>query len=275
MSEECVDIRDLRDGGFLWLDKEALDLVSRETGNIGVVVYSWLCYYANSKAQDCFPSVTTLSKRSHISRRTVMRHLKKLEELGLISIQRIKGKSNIYRLLDVEKPVDKTGDTDVTSDTTGMGVVSVVSPPLVTPGTLEQELIEQDLYNKTEGKNSFEPLFCGKLPYQKPSQEKIRELEDLCKEFLGEVNLFKFILSYIQDKGYPPHPVVMVLVCKQFKKDKHGIKNVAGWFRRVVNAESAQFFANENIKEHQKHTRDPTQIGNVLSQMASGEDDAS
>lgn len=270
MSEECVDIRDLRDGGFLWLDKEALDLVSRETGNIGVVVYSWLCYYANSKAQDCFPSVTTLSKRSHVSRRTVMRHLKRLEELGLISIQRIKGKSNIYRLLDVEKPVDKTGDTDVTSDTAGTGVVSVVSPPLVTPGTLEQELIKQELNNKTGSDFSFEHLFCGKLPYQKPGQERIKEFEDLCKELLGEVNLFKFILSYIHNKGYPPYPDVMVRVCKQFKKDKHGIKNVEGWFRRVVDAESAQFFANENIKEHKKYAREPTNIANILSGMEKG-----
>lgn len=248
MSEECVDIRDLRDGGFLWLDKEALDLVSRETGNIGVVVYSWLCYYANSKAQDCFPSVTTLSRRSHISRRTVMRHLKRLEELGLISIQRIKGKSNIYRLLDVEKPVDKTGDTDVTSDTAGTGVVSVVSPPLVTPGTLEQELIEQDLYNKTD---VFEKFFCGKLPYETPTAEKIKELEGLCKAFLGQVNLFKFILSYKFDKGYPPHPDVIINACRQYQKDKERIKSIDGWFKRVIEAESAQFFAGQNIKEHE------------------------
>jgi DNA-binding transcriptional ArsR family regulator len=119
VAEDRVDIRDLRDGGFLWLDKEALELVSRKTGNTGVIVYSWLCYYANSKAQDCFPSITTLAKHCHTSRRTIMRELKKLEDLGLISIQRIKGKSNIYRLLDVEKPVDKTGDMNVTSDIRG------------------------------------------------------------------------------------------------------------------------------------------------------------
>jgi len=254
VSEECVDIRDLRDGGFLWLDKEALDLVSRETGNIGVVVYSWLCYYANSKAQDCFPSVTTLSKRSHISRRTVMRHLKRLEELGLISIQRIKGKSNIYRLLDVEKPVDKTGDTDVTSDTAGTGVVSVVSPPLVTPGTLEQELIEQDLYNKT---SVFESFFCGKLPFPEPSQEDIKALEELFKKFLGEVNLLKFILGYKFQKGYPPHPDVIIKTCHQYQKDKQKIRNIEGWFKTVIEAESAQFFANQNINEHLK-TKDPT-----------------
>ena len=267
MLEECVDIRDLRDGGFLWLDKAALNLVSKETGNIGVVVYSWLCYYANSKAQDCFPSVTTLSKRSHISRRTVIRHLKKLEELGLISIQRIKGKHNIYRLLDVEKPVNKTGDTDVTSDTAVTGVVSGVSPLLVTPGILEQELIKQELYNKATGDFSFEPLFCGKLPYQKPSEEKINEMESLCKEFLGEVNLFKFILGYKFEKKYPPHPDVIINTCRQYQKDKQKIKNVDGWFKRVIESQSAQFFANQNMKEHNRHKREPIMGGNILSEL--------
>ena len=267
MADDRFDIRDLRDGGFLWLDKEALKLVSKKTGNTGVIVYSWLCYYANSKAQDCFPSVTTLARHCHTSRRTVMRELKKLEDLGLISIQRIKGKSNIYRLLDVEKPVDKTGDMDVTSDTGGTGVVSVVSPPLVTPGTLEQELIEQDIYNKTD---VFENFFCGKLPYPKPNQEDIKALEGLCKEFLGEINLYKFIFGYAQDKGYPPYPDVMAKVCKQFKKDKNRIKNIEGWFRRVVDAESAQFFANENIKEHKKYAREPTNIANILLGMEKG-----
>lgn len=253
MADDRFDIRDLRDGGFLWLDKEALKLVSKKTGNTGVIVYSWLCYYANSKAQDCFPSVTTLAKHCHTSRRTIMRELKKLEDLGLISIQRIKGKSNIYRLLDVEKPVDKTGDIHVTSDMGSTGVVSVVSPPLVTPGTLEQELIEQDIYNKTD---VFENLFCGKLPYPKPNQEDVKALEELSKKFLGEVNLLKFILGFKFEKGYPPHPDVIVKTYNQYQKDKQKIRNIDGWFKRVIEAESAQYFANQNIIEHHRKAGD-------------------
>jgi len=258
VADDRFDIRDLRDGGFLWLDKEALKLVSKKTGNTGVIVYSWLCYYANSKAQDCFPSVTTLARHCHTSRRTVMRELKKLEDLGLISIQRIKGKSNIYRLLDVEKPVDKTSDIDVTSDTGATGVVSVVSPLLVTPGTLEQELTEQDLYNKT---SVFENFFCGKLPYPKPKQEDIKKLEELSKRFLGEVNLLKLILSYKFERGYPPPPDVIIKTCDQYQKDKQKIRNIEGWFKTVVEAESAQFFANQNIKEHHRKSGNSGQRG--------------
>jgi hypothetical protein len=52
---ENIDIRDLRDGKFLWIDKAALNLVSAKAGNRGVSVYSWLCYYANAKNQNCYP----------------------------------------------------------------------------------------------------------------------------------------------------------------------------------------------------------------------------
>jgi len=258
VSEECVDIRDLRDGGFLWLDKEALNLASRETGNNGVVVYSWLCYYANSKAQDCFPSVTTLSKRSHVSRRTVIRHLKSLEELGLISIQRIKGKSNIYRLLDVERAVNKTGDKGVTSDTQGTGVVPVVSPPVVTPGTLEQELIKQDLFNKTEAIASVFSKPVNNLPYSPPEPEDLKRLKELCAELLPKIDLAKFISVYAKDRGYPPPVEVMIKLCERFKQDSARIKSPWGWFKTAVKGESAKFFADLNVKEHQKYKENRT-----------------
>ena len=61
MSAEKIDIRDLRDGKFLWLDKSALKLISAKAGNRGVTVYSWLCYYANAREQNCFPEPTPKS----------------------------------------------------------------------------------------------------------------------------------------------------------------------------------------------------------------------
>jgi len=95
-----IDIRDLRDGKFLWIDKSALNLVSAQAGNTGVAVYSWLCYYANSKHQDCFPSIKTLAEHCNVCRRTVMRTVKDLERIGIVSIERKKGKPNVYKLLN-------------------------------------------------------------------------------------------------------------------------------------------------------------------------------
>ena len=73
MRDNKISIRDLRDGKFLWIDKAALKVVSDKAGNSAVVVYAWLCYYANYKGQNCFPSVTTLAGHCNLSRRTIMR----------------------------------------------------------------------------------------------------------------------------------------------------------------------------------------------------------
>jgi len=146
MGNEKIDIRDLRDGKFLWIDKAALRLISENAGTMGVAVYSWLCYYANFKAQDCFPSVTTLAYHCGISRRTIMRAVKQLERLKAVAIERKKGKPNIYKLLNisgVKSYPQPSSDIDVTSDRAVTGVMTQVSPEVVTGVSPEQEI-----YNK-------------------------------------------------------------------------------------------------------------------------------
>lgn len=274
MGEGKIEIRDVRDGKFLWIGKETLRLLSEKTDNTGIAVYSWLCYYANSKAQDCFPSIPTLARHCNVSSRTIIRKLKRLEQLNVILIDRTEGRSNVYKLLDVtsssKDAVEKTSDTGVTGDMDDTGGVTPMSPPVVTPVSPEQDLIEQDSNNKTAGANSLDMIFCGELPYPPPGKEQVEEMVELCVEFLGEINLFKFIHHHAHDRGYPPHPTVMIKLCRQFRSDKLKIANAWGWFKHGVDAESAQFFANQNINEHHKHARDPTNIGSILSQMASG-----
>jgi len=141
MGSEKIDIRDLRDGKFLWIDKAALRLISESAGTMGVAVYSWLCYYANFKAQDCFPSITTLAYHYGVSRRTIMRAIKQLERLKAVSIERKKGKPNIYKLLNilgVKSYPQPSSDIDVTSDRAVTGVVTQVSPAVVTGVSHEQ-----------------------------------------------------------------------------------------------------------------------------------------
>jgi len=141
MGSEKIDIRDLRDGKFLWIDKAALRLISESAGTMGVAVYSWLCYYANFKAQDCFPSITTLAYHCGVSRRTIMRAIKQLERLKTVSIERKKGKPNIYKLLNisgVKSYPQPSSDIDVTSDRAVTGVVTQVSPAVVTGVSHEQ-----------------------------------------------------------------------------------------------------------------------------------------
>lgn len=68
------------------------------------IVLYWLADHHNGETGDCFPSMSTLADECEMNRTTVLAHLKKLEELGLIEIEprtRPNGSatSNAYRLI--------------------------------------------------------------------------------------------------------------------------------------------------------------------------------
>ena len=246
MSERKIDIRDLRDGKFLWIDKQALRLISEKAGAMGITVYSWLCFYANSKDQGCFPSLSTLARHCNVSRRTIMRTSRELEEVGAIDIERKKGKTNIYKLLNIKVSDGKlstkpTSDTDVTSDTHDTGVVTPMSPPLVTPVSPKQYISKQDITIKTG--ESLKNLWITeeKLPYKLPDIKVFKELEELSAELMQVINIFKFIINYKTVKGYLPHPLLLVKVSKEYKRHRRTIKNPWGWFKKAYDTKSKRY----------------------------------
>ncbi len=247
-----IDIRDLRDGKFLWLDKAALKLVSLKAGNRGVSVYSWLCYYANAKAQDCFPSLNTLAKHCGVCGRTIARTIKRLEAIGVISIERDNGRSNVYRLLDVPDE-QKTPDSHVRRPMTPMSGV-----PLTRMST-EQELKEQEITNKTAA--SLFPAIC------KPSDEELKALTALFLELKERIDLVLFIKTYRKKNGSVPAPAVMINVCGQFKAQGDGVRDVWPWFERVVKAEAGAFNAAKQVREHEAMKKGPVMIGQIMQQM--------
>lgn len=99
MSNQGVEIRDLRQQDWLWTSK-ALLFHSEIDGNI-FKVYCGLSSYADNKSQQAFPSILTLAHKLHMGRNTVIRAIQKLEELAFIKIERREGQHNIYYLLSV------------------------------------------------------------------------------------------------------------------------------------------------------------------------------
>jgi len=267
VKEDRVDIRDLRDGGFLWLDKSALEFISKKIGNTAVVVYSWLCYYANAKAQNCFPSITTLANHCQVSRRTVMRIVIQLERIRVVTIERQHGKPNVYKLLDVKRTTAKTGDMDVTSDAGGTGVVSAVSPEVVTPQTLEQELNKQELINKSAS-CLFDSWKDTKLPYPTPTLAMVKELEVLCQQLLNQVNLYRFIFDFRTERGYPPPVDALINACRKYEQYKDRIDNPWGWFHQMIEYKSGEYFADQEIKRHEKIKNEPASVGKILLGMS-------
>ena len=84
------------------------------------VVYMWLCVYADSDTGECYPSISKLTKDTALSKSSVIRAIKDLEELKLVSkVNRFKGNEKTTNLYTVY-----TLSLDVAS-------VSVTQPPSV------------------------------------------------------------------------------------------------------------------------------------------------
>lgn len=92
-----IEVRDLRDGDWLWTHKAVL--FSPYISASDFKVYCGLSSYAGNQDQRSWPSMITLAARLNLSRPTVIRSLKLLEACGLIAVERQTGMSNIYSLL--------------------------------------------------------------------------------------------------------------------------------------------------------------------------------
>jgi DNA-binding MarR family transcriptional regulator len=96
-------IRDIRGGDWYWINKAILYRYGRKLKASGIAVYSALALFANSKSQSCFPTQRAIGELIGMSKKTVIRKIRLLEELGLIKVG--KGRRNfVYQLLDLEVP---------------------------------------------------------------------------------------------------------------------------------------------------------------------------
>lgn len=91
-------VRDRRPG-YLRVYNDLYDRYGAQLGPYGLAVYVALCRYANHDSE-CWPSHTTIAKGTGMSRRQVIREVNKLEELGVIAVERSTHSSHVYILLD-------------------------------------------------------------------------------------------------------------------------------------------------------------------------------
>lgn len=97
--EENIEIRDIRNKDWLWVNKAILD--NRKLTASEKIIYFALAYYANNDTQEAYPSTNKIAKLVDVSPRTVTRSVKKLSKLKIIGRVRRTGKSTIYTLLNV------------------------------------------------------------------------------------------------------------------------------------------------------------------------------
>lgn len=81
-----VSVRDQR-GGFLWVANDVLRDYGPRVGAYGVAVYACLAMFANGDTSTCFPSHQVIADLLGLSRPTVLKALRGLAEVGLISMR--------------------------------------------------------------------------------------------------------------------------------------------------------------------------------------------
>jgi len=97
-------IRDSRDKNWFWIENECIDLYTKHMGVFSIAVYLSLCRHADNETQQCFPSMDLISDELGISKSTVVRSIKTLQEWNFISVVKSKKEdgtqaNNIYTLI--------------------------------------------------------------------------------------------------------------------------------------------------------------------------------
>lgn len=96
-----MQVRDIRTGDWLWTQKTIL--YSPHISATDFKVYCGLASYAGNEDQRSFPGVRTLATQLNLSKSSIIRSLQSLERCRVISVDRVRGESNVYYLLNVDK----------------------------------------------------------------------------------------------------------------------------------------------------------------------------
>ena len=111
-------MRDKREKGWFWVENELIDneiLLPMER-----LLYMVLARHSDNETGESFPSIETLCKKTGVKdKRTIVNHLRNLENFGLISIVKQLGYSNRYYLNNIPKEL-VTKNVPSTKNDTGV-----------------------------------------------------------------------------------------------------------------------------------------------------------
>jgi DNA-binding MarR family transcriptional regulator len=101
--EEEYEVRDRRLVGYFWIESAIIETYGAELGPYGIATYNVLACRANNRTNQTFVSAEYIAAHAGMSDKQVYRMLDKLEDLGLIVIERRSGRSHLITLTLVEK----------------------------------------------------------------------------------------------------------------------------------------------------------------------------
>ena len=141
-------MRDIRKKNWFWIENALVD--REDIGAMEKLIYMLLARFADQEGK-CFPSQERLCKISGIKDyRTIVKYMESLEEKGLISIKKEKGKKNTYYLKNVEEvPAKNVGA--INAGTKNVGAKFVEEVPAKNVGqTIHNEQNTKKEKNKKE-----------------------------------------------------------------------------------------------------------------------------
>ena len=111
-------MRDKREKGWFWVENDLIDneiLLPMER-----LLYMVLARHSDNETGESFPSIETLCKKTGVKdKRTIVNHLRNLENFGLISIVKQLGYANKYYLNNIHKEL-VTKNVPSTKNDTGV-----------------------------------------------------------------------------------------------------------------------------------------------------------
>lgn len=115
--DQGFEIRDLRNGDWYWIHKAVIQSYVQKVGATGVLVYSFLASFTDSH-QSCYPSQKYIADKLGYSRATVNKAIKRLENNGLIRVEKRSRYHCVYCLLKIrckprETQMSTVGNSDV------------------------------------------------------------------------------------------------------------------------------------------------------------------
>ena len=112
--EERIEVRDLRNGDWYWINKVILDEYGEKLKPIGIAIYNCLAAHANQEGF-CFPSHKHIANKIGASISSVQRGIRQLIKLNLVR----KGRQryhNLYYLLKLDRSyrptINQIGQSD-------------------------------------------------------------------------------------------------------------------------------------------------------------------
>jgi biotin operon repressor len=99
------EVRDRR-GGFLWVSNDVFDNYAPKLQHSTFMTYLALARYANNDSQGSHPSQEFIASLVGVSRRTVIRAIQELTDVGLLAVEKVGGGDYLHNEYVLLKPCD-------------------------------------------------------------------------------------------------------------------------------------------------------------------------